>query len=57
MTYTSEMIKKGEKEKIWAKYCGYLDLSIKEYMQIQERLLIEQFITLKDCNLGKHFFG
>jgi len=57
MTYTSEMIKGGEKEKIWAKYCGYLDLSIEEFMQIQERLLIKQFATLKDCNLGKHFFG
>jgi hypothetical protein len=51
------MIKNGEKEKIWSKYCGYLDLSIEEFMQIQERLLIEQFATLKDCNLGKHFFG
>jgi len=57
MTYTSELIKKGEKDKIWAKFCGYLDLPIEEYMQIQERLLIEQFSTLKDCNLGKHFFG
>jgi len=57
MTYTSELIRKGEKEIIWAKYCGYLDLSIEEYMQIQERLLIEQFTTLKDCNLGKHFLG
>jgi hypothetical protein len=51
------MIKNGEKEKIWSKYCGYLDLSIEEYMQIQERLLVEQFETLKDCKLGKHFFG
>jgi len=57
MTYTSEMIKNGEREKIWSKYCGYLDLSIEEYMQIQERLLIEQLATLKDCNPGKHFFG
>jgi hypothetical protein len=51
------MIKRGEKEKIWSKYCGYLDLSMEEYMQIQERLMIEQFAILKDCNLGKHFFG
>jgi hypothetical protein len=57
MTYTSELIKNGEKEKIWSKYCGYLDLSVKEFMQIQERLLLEQLNTLKDCNLGKHFFG
>ncbi|MDO9545622.1 MAG: GH3 auxin-responsive promoter family protein [Pelolinea sp.] len=57
MTYTSELIKNGEKEKIWSKYCGYLDLSMEEFMHIQERLLVEQFETLKDCNLGKHFFG
>jgi hypothetical protein len=57
VTYTSELIKKGEKEKIWSKYCGYLDLSMEEYMQIQERLLVEQFDTLKDSNLGKHFYG
>jgi hypothetical protein len=51
------MIKHGEKEKIWSKHCGFLDLSMEEFMQIQKRLLIEQFTTLKDCNLGKHFFG
>jgi hypothetical protein len=57
MTYTSELIRNGEKEKIWSKYCGYLDLSVQEFMQIQERLLIEQLNTMKDCNLGKHFLG
>lgn len=57
MTYTSELIRKGEKEKIWEKYCGFLDLSMKDYMKIQERLLIEQIAILKNCKLGKHFFG
>jgi len=57
MTITSELIKQGQKEKIWSKYCGYLDLSMKDYMQIQERLLFEQFDLLKDCAIGKKFFG
>jgi hypothetical protein len=57
MTFTSELIRNGEKEKIWQKYCGFIDLSTEEYMQIQERLLLEQFEILKDCNLGRHFFG
>ena len=48
---------KGNKKKIWDKYCGYLDLDIDSYMQIQNRLLLEQIAIIKDCNLGKHFFG
>ena len=57
MTLTAELIKQGQKDKVWSKYCGYLDLSLKEYMQIQERLLFEQFELLKDCTIGKKFFG
>ncbi|MCJ7519404.1 MAG: GH3 auxin-responsive promoter family protein [Anaerolineaceae bacterium] len=57
MTLTAELIKQGHKEKVWSKYCGHLDLSMKEYMQIQERLMFEQFELLKDCAIGKKFFG
>ncbi len=57
MTLTAELIRQGQKEKVWSKYCGYLDLSMKEYMQIQERLMFEQFELLKDCAIGKKFFG
>ena len=57
MTLTAELIKQGQKDKVWSKYCGYLDLSMKDYMQIQERLLFEQFDLLKDCAIGKKFFG
>lgn len=57
MTLTAELIKQGQKDKVWSKYCGYLDLSMKEYMQIQERLIFEQFDLLKDCAIGKKFFG
>ena len=57
MTLTSELIKQGQKDKIWSRYCGYYDLSMDEYMNIQERLLFEQFDLLKDSAIGKHFYG
>ena len=57
MTTAAELIRKGNKEKIWDKYCGFLDLDIDAYMGIQERLLFEQINIMKDSNLGRHFFG
>jgi len=38
-------------------YCGHYDLSMAEYMEIQERLLLEQFAIWKDSEIGRHFFG
>jgi hypothetical protein len=57
MTYTSELIRNGDKRQIWEKFCGFLDLSLPDYMQIQERLLMEQINTLAGSNLGNHFLG
>ena len=30
------------KEAVWQRYCGFLDLSMEEFMEIQRRLLLEQ---------------
>jgi len=57
MTTAAKMIKEGNREAIWNKYCGFLDLTINEYMQIQERLLLEQIDILKDSNLGVQLLG
>jgi len=57
MTLTSELIRQGEKDKIWSKYCGHLTLSLEEFMQIQERLLFEQFEIWKDSEIAQHFIG
>ena len=48
MSLTSKLIQQGEKDKVWSRYCGHLDLSMDEFMQIQERLLFEQFEIWKD---------
>ena len=40
---------------IWQEYCGFLDLSMDEYMAIQYRLLDEQIALLSECKLGQRF--
>ena len=41
------------KEELWQRYCGFLDLSIDEFMEIQEHLLMEQIDLVADSPLGK----
>ncbi|MBM6809695.1 GH3 auxin-responsive promoter family protein [Faecalitalea cylindroides] len=41
------------KKSLWKEYCGFLDLSMTEYMNIQKRLLIEQISIWSKCDLGK----
>jgi hypothetical protein len=57
MSLASELIRESQKEKIWSKFCGHYDLSINEFMDIQERLLFEQFDLWNGSEIGKHFFG
>ena len=40
---------------IWQEYCGFLDLSMDEFMDIQYRLLDEQIQLLSQCGLGQRF--
>lgn len=57
MTTMDELLEHGSKEQIWEKYCGHLDLSLQEFMQIQERLLLEQLELLQGSEIGKKLFG
>lgn len=41
MTF-QQKLKKCSRQQLWKEYCGYFDLSIKEYMYIQLRLMQEQ---------------
>ena len=41
------------KEAIWQEYCGFLDLSIDKFMQMQHRLLEEQMNLWKKSVLGQ----
>jgi len=53
MTSTNELLRQGRWDEIWQKYCGFLDLSLEEFMEVQRRLLMEQTDLLTRCELGQ----
>ena len=48
-----EKLEKYSSKEIWDEYCGFLDLSMEEYMDIQYRLLKEQIACYSRCGLGQ----
>ena len=52
-----ELLKTARRDEVWTKYCGFLDLNIKDFMDIQKRLLMEQvnFLRESNCDITKKF--
>jgi hypothetical protein len=48
-----ELLRQGRNEELWQMCCGFLGLSTEEFMDIQERLLLEQLELLNESALGK----
>ena len=42
-------------EKVWEDYCGFLELTVEEYIALQDRLLAEQLRLWSGCPLGELF--
>lgn len=57
MSSAVEYLRKGQKDLFWKKCCGFLDLTIDEFMHIQERLLLEQIQLIAGNAIGKKFLG
>jgi hypothetical protein len=57
MKTTLQLLREGRRDEIWQKYCGFIDLSLDEFMDIQRRLLMEQITLLSRCELGRMLFG
>lgn len=57
MATVKELMQQGKKAEIWTKLCGHLDLTIDEFMEIQERLLFEQIEYLHQSEIGKALIG
>jgi len=55
MITRDELFKTGDHKRIWQKYCGFLDLSLQEFMETQEQLLNEQIELVHDSPLAKKF--
>jgi hypothetical protein len=47
-----ELFRQGRHEELWQMCCGFIDLSLEQFMAIQKRLLLEQIELLKNCKLG-----
>ena len=48
-----DLLQQGRSEELWQMCCGYLKLSLEQFMTIQERLLLEQIKMLNGCTLGR----
>ena len=53
MTTEAELFQEGNYDELWERCCGFIDLSIGDFMNIQRRLLVEQMGLLSRCELGK----
>ncbi|MGN0417592.1 GH3 family domain-containing protein [Anaerostipes faecalis] len=48
-----EKLRERDRKEIWDEYCGFLDLSMEDYMHIQKRLLMEQMSLWCNSKLGQ----
>ena len=53
MDTPAELFEQGRYDELWQRCCGFIDLSMDEFMRIQRRLLMEQLELLGKCKLGQ----
>lgn len=52
-----EKLKKVNRDQLWKEYCGFLDMSLSEYMYTQRRLMSEQIRIWSACPLGRQLLA
>ena len=57
MTILTELVKQNKQDELWKRCCGFIDLSLDDFMRIQRRLLMEQMELLKKCHLGRYIMN
>ena len=48
-----ELLREGRKDELWQMCCGFIYLSLEQFMAIQKRLLLEEIELLKNSELGR----
>ena len=48
-----EKLRNNSKEAIWDEYCGFLNMSMDDYMKVQNRLVMEQIEIWSKSGLGQ----
>ncbi|MCJ7743889.1 MAG: GH3 auxin-responsive promoter family protein, partial [Dehalococcoidales bacterium] len=54
MSTLIELFRQGKHEELWRRCCGFIDLSLEDFMRIQRQLLLEQLELLKKSELGRY---
>ena len=57
MSVEVELFQQGKYQELWKRCCGFIDLSIEDFMRIQRRLLLEQLELLGKCKLGQRIMN
>jgi len=57
MTKPIKLLQEGRKSELWERYCGFINLSLNEFMGIQKRLLMEQLSLLRSSKIGQSILG
>ena len=52
-----EFLRSSDNSKIWQRYCGFFDFSLREFMGIQEHLLLEEIEMIASSPLGARIMG
>jgi hypothetical protein len=55
MTPKEELLLKGNPRTIWQRCCGFLDLSLVDFMEIQKELLLQQIDLIRNSPLARKF--
>jgi hypothetical protein len=48
-----QKLKEKQFDRVWQEYCGFLDFTLAEYMEVQNRLMLEQIDLYAGCELGR----
>ena len=48
-----DLLRQGKKDELWQMCCGFIELSLEQFMDIQKTLLLKQIELLKNCELGR----
>jgi len=54
---TAKLLRQGKTDEVWQECCGFIDLSLEDFMRIQRRLLLEQLELMKRCELGRYIMN
>lgn len=48
-----DLLRQGRRHELWLMCCGFIDLSLDQFMGIQKRLLLEQLELLRNSRIGQ----